>query len=41
MTDYGGRADCSLHFYEGVIGKADQDAFTAALFAVFAEVLPA
>ena len=41
VTDYGGRADCSLHFYEGVIGKADQDAFTAALFAVFAEVLPA
>ena len=41
LTDYGGRADCSLHFYEGVLGKADQDAFTAKLFAVFAEVLPA
>ena len=41
LTDYSARIDGSLHFYEDVIGKADQDAFTAALFAVFTEVLPA
>ncbi len=41
LMDYGNEASGSLHFYEGVLGKADQDSFTALLFQVFTETLPA
>jgi hypothetical protein len=37
--DYGNEASASLHFYEAVLGKADQDSFTALLLQVFAEIL--
>jgi hypothetical protein len=41
LMDYGNEASASLHFYEGVLGKADQDSFTALLLQVFAETLSA
>ena len=39
LMDYGNEASASLHFYEVVLGKADQDSFTALLLQVFAELL--
>jgi hypothetical protein len=41
LMDYGNEASASLHFYEVVLGKADQDTFTALLLQVFAEILSA
>ncbi len=41
LTDYGNEATASLHFYEGVLGKADQDSFTALLLQTFTETLTA
>jgi len=31
----------SLHFYENVVSKPDQDSFTAMLFQTFDDVVPA
>jgi hypothetical protein len=39
--DMGHQAVLSLHFYQGCVSPADQDSFTAMLFAVFAETVPA
>jgi hypothetical protein len=39
LTDYGEQASASLHFYADVLGKADQDSFTARLLQVFTETL--
>jgi len=33
-------AQASLHFYQGAVGPADQERFTALLFQVFAETVP-
>ncbi len=41
VMDMGHQAVLSLHFYLGVVSPADQDSFTAMLFAVFAETVPA
>jgi pyochelin synthetase len=41
LMDYGDEASASLHFYEGVLGKVDQDSFTALLLQVFTETLAA
>ncbi|MDB5735265.1 MAG: hypothetical protein JWP16_2028 [Alphaproteobacteria bacterium] len=41
LMDYGDAASASLHFYERVLGKTDQDAFTALLLQVFTETLAA
>jgi hypothetical protein len=41
VMDMGHQAALSLHFYQGVVSPADQDSFTAMLFAVFAETVPA
>lgn len=41
LMDYGNAASASLHFYQGVLGKADQDRFTALLLQVFTEILSA
>ena len=40
VTDWVHEAQISLHFYQGVIGPADQDSFTATFFQVFAETVP-
>jgi pyochelin synthetase len=40
VMDYGHEVQVSLHFFQGVVSPADQDSFTAALFEVFAEVVP-
>ena len=39
LMDYGSEAAASLHFYENVVSKPDQDSFTAMLFKIFAEVV--
>ncbi len=41
VMDYGHEVQVSLHFFQGVVSPADQDSFTAMLFQVFAEVVPA
>jgi len=41
VMDKGNEAFVSLHFYQGVVNPADQDSFTAQLFQVFAETVPA
>jgi hypothetical protein len=41
VMDMGHEAAVSLHFYQDVVSPADQDSFTAMLFAVFAETVPA
>ncbi len=40
LMDYGSEAAASLHFYENVVSKPDQESFTAMLFKIFAEVVP-
>ncbi len=41
VMDRGHEALVSLHFYQGAVSPADQDSFTARLFQVFAETVPA
>lgn len=41
VMDMGHEAGVSLHFYQGAVSPADQDRFTALLFEVFAETVPA
>jgi pyochelin synthetase len=41
VMDYGHEVQVSLHFFQGAVSPADQDSFTAMLFQVFAEVVPA
>jgi pyochelin synthetase len=41
LNDTGQEVHVSLHFFQGVIPPSDQDSFTAALFQVFAETVPA
>lgn len=41
VMDKGHEALVSLHFYQGAVSPADQDSFTAQLFQVFAETVPA
>jgi hypothetical protein len=41
VMDKGQEALVSLHFYQGAVSPADQDSFTAQLFQVFAETVPA
>ena len=41
VIDMEQEAGVSLHFYQGVVSPADQDSFTALLFEVFAETVPA
>jgi hypothetical protein len=41
LMDYGTRADCSLHFFAGVVGEAEQQAFIDTLFQVYREIVPA
>jgi hypothetical protein len=41
LMDYGPRADCSLHFFAGVVSEAEQQAFIDMLFRVYGEVVPA
>jgi hypothetical protein len=39
--DMGHEAQMSLHFFQDVVSPADQETFTAMLFQVFAETVPA
>jgi hypothetical protein len=41
VMDFGHEAAVSLHFYQGAVSPPDQDSFTALLFQVFAETVPA
>jgi hypothetical protein len=41
VMDKGHEALVSLHFYQTCVSPADQDGFTAQLFQVFAETVPA
>jgi hypothetical protein len=41
LMDYGPKADCSLHFFAGVVSEAEQQAFIDMLFQVYREVVPA
>jgi hypothetical protein len=41
LMDYGSEMAASLHFYENVVSKPDQDSFTAMLFQTFDDVVPA
>jgi len=41
VMDKGNEAFVSLHFYQGCVSPPDQDSFTAQLFQVFAETVPA
>jgi hypothetical protein len=41
LMDYGSEMSASLHFYENVVSKPDQDSFTAMLFQTFDDVVPA
>ena len=41
VMDKGNEAYGSLHFYQGAVSPQDQDGFTARLFQVFAETVPA
>ena len=41
VMDKGHEALVSLHFYQGCVSPVDQDSFTAQLFQVFAETVPA
>jgi hypothetical protein len=41
LMDYGPKADCSLHFYAGVVSDEEQQSFIETLFSVYQEVLPA
>jgi hypothetical protein len=41
VMDLGHEAAVSLHFYQGAVSPPDQDSFTALLFQVFAETVPA
>lgn len=41
VMDYGHEVQVSLHFFQGVVSPADQDSFTATLFQVFADLVPA
>jgi hypothetical protein len=41
LNDTGHEVLSSLHFFEGAVSPADQDSFTALLFQVFGEVVPA
>jgi len=41
VMDTGHDALLSLHFFQGVVSPADQESFTARLFQVFAETVPA
>ncbi len=40
LMDYGPKADCSLHFFAGVVSEAEQQAFIEMLFQVYGEVVP-
>jgi len=40
VIDMEQEAQASLHFYQGAVGPADQERFTALLFQVFAETVP-
>jgi len=40
VMDLAHEAQLSLHFYQGVISRADQESFTATLFQIFAETVP-
>jgi hypothetical protein len=40
LMDHGPKADCSLHFYQGVVSEAEQQSFIAMLFRVYQEVVP-
>lgn len=40
LMDYGPKADCSLHFFAGVVSEAEQQAFIEMLFKVYDEVVP-
>jgi hypothetical protein len=41
LMDYGSEMSASLHFYENVVSRPDQDSFTALLFQTFDDVVPA
>jgi hypothetical protein len=41
LMDYGSEMSASLHFYENVVSKPDQDSFTAMLFQTFDDVVSA
>ena len=41
VNDTGREVIMSLHFYQGVVGPADQESFADQLFQVFAETVPA
>ncbi|MBW8709402.1 MAG: hypothetical protein JF627_09115 [Alphaproteobacteria bacterium] len=41
VMDMGHDVQMSLHFFQDVVGPADQDSFTATLFQVFAQTVPA
>jgi hypothetical protein len=41
VMDLAHEAQVSLHFYQGVVSPADQESFTATLFQIFAETVPA
>jgi hypothetical protein len=41
LMDYGSEMAASLHFYEAVVSKPDQDSFTALLFQTFTDVVAA
>jgi hypothetical protein len=41
LMDNGTDANASLHFYQDVVPPEDQRAFTALLFRIYQEVLPA
>ena len=41
VMDYGHEVQASLHFFQGVVSPPDQDSFTAMLFQVFADAVPA
>jgi hypothetical protein len=40
LMDYGSEMSASLHFYENVVSKPDQDTFTAMLFQTFDDAVP-
>lgn len=41
LMDHGQKADCSLHFFAGVVSDAEQQAFVDALFQTYQQMLPA
>lgn len=40
LMDYGPKADCSLHFYAGVVSDEEQKNFIETLFSIYQEVVP-